>query len=167
MSSPKVLVRESKQRGRGRSALPLPDTAWYLLGGLGFIFVLVAGADILLAWYPPSFGMAQWRFGTVTTSLNSYPLLVLGLVLTGGAGVARGRRGWTRAVSVVLLVLVLLTLAEAVLYLPTIGEALKSAENETIRHGLRSQIIKTVIQLIAYPLILAWIAVLSWRASST
>ncbi len=166
MTAPRVLVREDSRRERSRSAIPLPASAWYILGGLGLIFLLVAGADILLSWYPTNFGLAEWRFGTVTASLNSYPLLVLGLALMMGSGVARGSRGWTRGVAVVVLVVAVLTLAEAVLYFPTVGQAMATAANATLKAGLRTAIIRTSIQLVAYPVVLVWLAVLSWRASS-
>lgn len=166
MTTPRVMVRKERKGERSRSAIPLPASAWFILGGLGLVFLLVAGADILLGWYPPNFGSAEWRFGTVTSSLNSYPLLVLGLALMMGSGVARGSRNWTRGVAVALLLVTGLTLVEAVLYFPTIGQALSAAANVTLKAGLKTAITKTVIQLIAYPIALVWLAVMSWKASS-
>jgi hypothetical protein len=136
---------------------------WYLLGGLGLVFVLAAGIDTLLAWYPTNFGMSEWKFGTVTATLNGFPLFALGIILLTASGMARGRTWVIRAMLVVLIVVVVALLGCAALYLPEIGNALASVTDPTIKMGLRRGITKTVVQLILYPLVLGWIAFLAFR----
>ena len=162
MTAPRILVRD-KVADRTREAEPAPELGWYLLGGLGVVFALVGGMDILLAWYPPNFGNMEWKFGTVTTTLNSFPLVSLGLILLLVSGLARGRKLVVTGMVAVIILVVLLILACAVLYLPEISTALNSVTDPTIRIGLKRSIQKTTVQLVIYPLVLTWIAVMSWK----
>ncbi len=163
MSAPRILVRdEAKTRQKG--AEPTPELGWYLLGGLGLVFVLVGGFDLLLAWYPPNFGNAEWKFGTVTATLNSFPILMLGLILLLVSGLARGRTWLVRTMLAVVVLVIVLVLVCAALYLPQVGEALGSVTDPTTRMGIRRAISKTSVQLVAYPLLLAWIAVVSLKS---
>ena len=68
------------------------------------VFALVGGLDILLAWYPSSFGSPDWKFATVTTTLMYFPLFSLGLVLLTGSAMGRGRKWLMRTMAIVLLV---------------------------------------------------------------
>ena len=161
MTAPRILVREDKTRQKG--SVPAPELGWYLLGGLGLVFVLAAGIDILLAWYPTNFGMAEWKFGTVTATLNGFPLFALGIILLTASGMARGRTWVIRAMVITLIVIVVALVGCAILYLPQVGNALASVTDPTIKMGLKRGITKTVVQLALYPLVLSWIAVLAVR----
>ena len=157
MTAPRILVREdSKNRPKG--AEPAPELGWYLLGGLGLVFALVGGLDILLAWYPPNFGDMEWKFGTVTTTLNSFPLFSMGLILVTVSGLARGRRWMIGSMVVVLILVVVLIITCAALYLPQISNAMGSVTDPTVKMGLKRAITKTTVQLVMYPVVLGWIA---------
>lgn len=163
VTSSRILVREdAKNRARGPGAEPAPELGWYLLGGLGLVFAVVGGLDLLLAWYPASFGTSEWKFSTVTTTLGSFPLFALGLVLLTGSAMGRGRKGLMRTMAIVLLVIVVLLLGCAALYLPQISVSL-AAVNPTAKVGLQRAILKTIVQLVMYAGVLFWIAWLSWK----
>jgi cytochrome bd-type quinol oxidase subunit 2 len=130
---------------------------------LGFVFALVGGLDLLLAWYPAIWNNSEWKFATVTTTLNSFPLFSLGLVLLTGSAMGRGRKWLMRTMVVVLAVVVLLLLGCALLYLPQISPALANTQDATIKIGLQRAILKTVVQLVMYPIVLAGTAWLSWK----
>jgi len=137
------------------------------LGGLGLVFAVVGGLDLLLAWYPTSFGSAEWKFATVTTTMMSFPLFSLGLVLLAGSAMGRGKRGLNRTMAIVLLLVVVLVLGCAILYLPQISTALASVKDPTVKIGVQRAILKTIIQLVMYPVVLLWIAWLSWKQYRT
>lgn len=162
MTAPRILVRE-ETKTRQKGAEPAPELGWYLLGGLGLVFALVGGLDILLAWYPPDFGSAEWKFGTVTATLNSFPLLSLGLILLTVAGLARGRPGIVRTMLVVLALVVVLIIGCAALYLPQIGNAMALVTDPTVKMGLRRAITKTSVQLILYTILFGWIGLLALK----
>ena len=162
MTAPRILVREDAKT-RQKGAEPAPDLGWYLLGGLGLVFVLAAGVDLLLAWYPPNFELAEWKFGTVTATLNGLPLFALGIILLTASALARGRVWLIRAMAVFLLVMVVVLIGCAALYLPEVSTALASVTEPTVKAGLKRGITKTVAQLILYPLVLGWIALLALR----
>lgn len=163
MTSPRILVREDAKTRARAGAEPAPELGWYLLGGLGFVFALVGGLDILLAWYPTGFGNAEWKFATVTTTMSSLPLFALGLVLLTGSAMGRGRKWLMKTMVVVLLLVVVAVLGCALLYVPQISAALASVKDPTIKIGVERAILKTVIQLVMYPIVLTGIAWLSWK----
>lgn len=163
MTAPRVLVREAAAKARSKASEPTPDLGWLMLGGLGLVFVAVAGADILLAWYPPALSDPEWRFGTVTTTFNSFPLLAMGLAFLMGSGIGRGVRWLTRTMTVVMLVMLVLVLVCAVLYLPTISVGLSTVTDPVETLGLKRAIFKTSGQLVMYALVFAWIGWLGFR----
>ena len=165
MTAPRILVREETSKTRSRGAEPAPELGWYLLGGLGLVFALVGGLDILLAWYPPDLGNSEWKFGTVTATLNSFPILSLGLILLTVGGLARGRVGLTRTMGIVLALVVVAVIACAALYLPQIGNAMAAVTDPIVKSGLKRAITKTSFQLIAYVVLLGWIALMALKRS--
>ena len=165
MTAPRILVREEKSKTRQKGAEPAPELGWYLLGGLGLVFALVGGLDLLLAWYPPDFGSAEWKFGTVTATLNSFPILSLGLILLTVGAMARGRVGLTRTMGIVLALVAVVVIVCAALYLPQVGTAMAAATDPIVKGGLKRAIIKTSFQLIAYVVLLGWIALVALKRS--
>jgi hypothetical protein len=66
--SARILVQE----GKGRAPLtPAPETAWSLLSGVGWLFSVVAAADLVLAWYPTNFGNASGNSAPPRQLLNT------------------------------------------------------------------------------------------------
>jgi hypothetical protein len=119
--------------------------------------------DILLAWWPPSFGNSEWKFGTVTTTLASFPLLAMGLVLLAASGMGRGKKWLLRTMTIILVLIVLALVGCAAIYLPQVSPALAGVKDPTIKMGVQRAVLKTVAQLLMYPLVLGWIAWISWR----
>lgn len=159
MTSPQVVVRS---RSRGRQGPPAPGVGWQLLGGVGVVFVVVGGADLLLAVLPTGFGNPEWEFGTVTSVLDGMPVPTLGLVAVLAAARARGSR-LARVVAVLLGLLALAVVAAAVLYATTVPIALRSVTEPVVRTGLLKAVAKTAVQCVVYPVGLTWLAVAGWR----
>jgi hypothetical protein len=144
-----------------RRASPLDSTqAWAVLGWIGLAFLVVGGADFLLTWYPTHIGNREWEFGTVTSSLNGLPILVLGLglLLTAARVVQRG--WWALLAFLAATLLLLWVLAAAVLWATTVPIALTSTPPELVT-GIKKAIAKTTVQSVVYPMILAFLA---WRS---
>jgi len=162
--SAKILVQE----GKGRAALsPAPETAWSLLGGVGWLFSVVAAADLVLAWYPTLLGNAEWEFGTATTTLEHLPLLAVGLALVFGSAVARGARGTLRVVSILLLSLAVWVIMTGILLGRNIGVATASVTDPVLRVGLNRSILQSMVQSIGYPLAFGWLGIKGWRHAGT
>ena len=165
MTAPKVLVSQKSEH-----AVPLepsPDVSWRLLGAAGFGFLVVGGLDVLLTWLPLRFGNPEWEFASVTASLNGLPLAAMGLVLVLVSAIARGRRWTVRVVAAVFAMLALGIVAAAVLYATNIPIALQSVTSPVARVGLGKAMIRTMGQVVAYPVLFAWLAVRSWKHSRT
>jgi hypothetical protein len=163
MSAPKILVQEERGRPHLSTA---PDFGWSLLGLLGVVFFAVGGVDLVLTWYPPNFGNAEWEFGTVSASLDGLPVLTLGLGLLLGAGAARGQRWLMRSVAVVFVLLALLILVWALMYATNIPIALQAVTQPAVRTGLKKAMAKTACQSVLYPAAFALLAIRAWRHSA-
>lgn len=161
MTPPRILVKTTET---SRMHLePAPEVGWYLLGGIGFVFAVVAAADLVLAWYPLALGNAEWEFGTVTTVLNGLPLFAMGLGLGFAAAVARGRAGLIKFWSVIMVLLSFLILALLALYARNIPAALASVTDEALKVGIKKAILRTVVQGLSYPVAFLWTGWLGWK----
>ncbi len=157
MASPRVLVRDDTE-GRKRSwRPPAPDFGWKLLGWVGGVLLIVGLIDLGLAFYPPMFGNPNWEFGTVSSSLNSLPVPMLGLALLLGAAVARGWVLGTRVWAIVGIVLAVFIVAAAVIWALNLPLAFKSVQDPVARLGLKKSVAKSVAQAILYPVAFLWI----------
>ncbi len=165
MTASKILIREDT--APPGDVPPAPDAAWYLMGGIGIVFLIVAGVDLALAWYPADFGNTEWEFGTVTTTLGSFPLFTTAWVFLLGAAVARGSRLQVQVVSGFLGLVALLLIVVGVLFAKAIPAALNSSTDPTILLGLQRAIARTSGQAILYPVGFAWLAWKGWRHSSS
>ncbi|MBP9201497.1 MAG: hypothetical protein KBF47_15905 [Gemmatimonadales bacterium] len=164
MTGSRILIKSDE---KNRSTLdPNPESGWYLLGGIGLVFSVVALADLVLAWYPLQFGDAEWEFGTATTVLGGMPLLAMGLGLSFGSAVARGKLGAVRLFAVGFGLLALLLIGVLALYAGTITPALATIQ-PALKAGLQKAIIKTVAQGVLYPAAFLWIAITGWKHART
>lgn len=166
MTAPKVLLSQKDETGASPLG-PAPEMSWQVLGGAGFAFLLIGGIDIVLTWLPLLLGNAEWEFGTITASLNNLPLSVMGLVLVMVSAIARGRRRTVRVVAVMFAMLALGIVASAVLYATDIPIALQAMTSPIARIGLGKAMIKTLSQLVGYPVLFTWLAVRGWKHSRT
>lgn len=139
------------------------EFGWSVLSGIGMVFFVVGGLDIGLAWYPLGFGSPAWEFGTVSLSLNGLPLPALGLGMGLASGVALGRRWQARVTAAMLILLAVLILAGAIVWATNVPLALRSTDDPMGRLGIQRSIIKTVAQLLCYPVAFVWIAVSGWK----
>ncbi|MGH7703639.1 MAG: hypothetical protein ACREMO_11125 [Gemmatimonadales bacterium] len=168
MTERKILgTEESKPSGRARQPMePAPEVGWELLAGLGLMFTVVSLGDIVLAWLPPQFASPEWRFATVTASLNTLPLLSMGLLLLFGGAVARGNRGLARALVVVIALVAFAIIVAGLFYASTLSIAFEKVTDPVIRFGLKRSVFKTASQLVLYPPVFLWVAATGWRHCS-
>lgn len=141
--------------------------AWSLLRPAGLLFLLVGSIDVLSTWYPFAFGRPEWEFGTVTATLNGLPAPVIGLALLAAASVSRAETTAARILAVLMAIIALLVLAAAVLWITTVPIALQSVPSESVAAiGLRKAIFKSGMQILLYPTMLIWMALITWRRIS-
>lgn len=166
----KVVIRQEASGVSDRSStagVPASERrGWVVLGWAGALFVLVAGLDLALAWYPLNFGNPEWEFGTVTTILSNLPLFVMGWVLLLSAGLAQGKQWLVRGVALILAVVGIATLGMALLYATNIPIALQSVpEGTVVQLGLKKAIVRTMGQAVLYSLSFFVISFFGWRLS--
>ena len=161
MTAPRILV---KTEGPDHAEMaPAPETGWYLLGGMGLVFALVAGADLALTWYPAAFGNREWEFGTVSAVFDGLPLFAMGLALSFGAAVARGKIGLLKFWSIVMLVTGLVILGLLGLYARTLPVALTAVTDPLLRVGLQKAVAKALLQGVGYTAAFLWTGILGWK----
>ena len=161
----KILVRDDTRSHMAMA--PAPEAGWYLMGGTGRVLAIIAGADLLLAWLPPRFASAEWKFATVSTTLNSLPLLITALLFMVGSAMARGLRPQLKTLSVVVGVLAVAIAIAGIIYWTTIPAAIASVKDPMALYGLHRSIARTAGEAVIYPLGLAWLAFRGWRHAAT
>lgn len=143
-----------------RPKLSVEDTAiWSILGWIGIVILAVGSADIVLTWYPTSFGDFEWEFGTVSASFNGLPTVTLGMGLWLAAALKGGRRRLSLALSAGFALLAVLVVLAAMLYATTAPVALSSVAGTAVEIGLKKAVAKTTIQGLFYPigfLLIGW-----------
>ena len=165
MSAAKILV-QPEGKGRGQLA-PAPEIGWSLLGGVGWLFGVVAAADLALTWYPFGLGNAEWEFGTATTTLEHLPLLAVGLALVFGSAVARGARRSLKTVSTLLVLLALAIIGAALLLVRNIGTASAAVTDPVLHVGLNRSILQSLVQAVLYPVAFGWLGIKGWIHART
>lgn len=151
---PRIIMSGEGSKGVVRSA---PAGAWQVLAIVGWVFLVVGGMDVALVWYPPLLGNPGWEFGSITTALNGFPLPVMGTSLILASAVARGHLGTARLAMVVASIFVLFAVVAAGFYALDVPIALKEVTEPMGRTGLKKAILRTIVQLIAYPLVLVFV----------
>lgn len=158
MSDPKIVASGRKQVHPG--AVPQDSSrAWLVLGWTGLAFLIVGGADFVLLWFPMNFGSPEWEFGTVTQSLNGFPILLLGLGLLTAASGEADRRWWGILGGIASIGLLLWVLGGSVLWSMNVSLALETVPAE-LAPNIRRAVAKTLLQAMAYSSVLAYLV---WR----
>src|SRR5688500_13138218 len=106
-------------------ARAVPELGWRVLSIVGVAFALVGAVDLALTWYPASFGNPEWEFATVTSTLDSLPVTVIGLGALLSGAVAVGRIWPVRILSMLFFTLGLVVLTMALLYATDVPLALR------------------------------------------
>lgn len=133
-----------------------------LAGGIGVLFVLVAGVDVLLTWFPTSFGNREWEFGTVSASFNGLLSVTFGFALIQLWFAHVERASALRALGVVHIVVALLIIGAALMYARNVSIALSAATAGGAGTGIMKAVIKTSFQSIAFPIAFLLLARLSF-----
>ncbi|MDH5591194.1 MAG: hypothetical protein OEZ65_09530 [Gemmatimonadota bacterium] len=134
-----------------------------ILGWTGTLFLLVAGADVLLTWLPTDFGNREWEFGTITSSLNGMLSVTFGMILVM-VGLSEAEAAWPlRVVAGGFVFLAVFIVAATLLYWTNVPLALKSVQPGPISVGLTKAVIKTSVQCVAFPVAYVLFARTAWR----
>lgn len=128
-----------------------------LVGLVGVLFIVVGGLEIYQQVFPQSFGTPEWEFGTFSSLMDSFPLLLMGLGFLGVFAVVGQRRVLARVLAIVFFTLAVLLLGFAFLYFTNVPQALRVSPRTSIQTGLKKAVTKTSIQTIAFPLALMWL----------
>jgi len=135
-----------------------------ILRALAVTFLAIGFVDLILLWFPTQLGNAAWEFATVSRTLDSLPMLAMGVGLYA-FGVAFDSKTSARAASgaaagsAILMVAVILAGA---LYGTAAPVVLGGAPVEAMV-GVRRALIKGTIQLVAYTALFAAIALTLWK----
>ena len=156
----RVVGGETREQAAGEAS-----AAWLLAAVAGVVFLVVGGVDTMLTFIPSAFGSTEWEFGSVTAAFNGLPLPVLGTALLAAAGLVRGWRLLVRVLAGGMVLAVLAILALGVVYLTTLPQALNAAQQAggIGPIGIKRAAVKTVVQLVSYPVGLLVMATMCWR----
>ena len=164
MSDAKIVVGQSEAGERG---LRSPGPEWQVLLMVGATLGVVGAVDVALVWYPSRFGVAEFEFASVAASLNSMPVVTLGLGLVVAASSALESRALAWSTVVLAMVIALLLLVSMVLFGLTVPLALQAEVEPIIMTGIKKQAMKSTVQLlaygIAYGLLVKWAIVIARR----
>lgn len=154
----RILVRESLRNGLGK-----PRGA--LLSVLGGAFLLVGLVDLVLLWIPMRLDSVAWEFATIGRTLDGFPMsaLGLGLLAYGSTRGPRVRRIRLLGFGFAFALLAALLVALSVLYFTALPTVLQQTELEA-GEGLRRAAVRHGVQSVVYPLALALIGLVLWRA---
>ncbi|MEP6573341.1 MAG: hypothetical protein ABJD11_11625 [Gemmatimonadota bacterium] len=136
---------------------------WTLFGVLGYLFLLAGLLDLGTIWFPLNIGNPEWEFGTVSTFLDSLPILVLGLGMVLAAGLSRGSRWQARMVSIICLIVSLLILFGLALYATNLPQAFRAMNDPAQLTILKRAVAKAGAQSLVYVLGLWWAMGAGWR----
>jgi hypothetical protein len=148
-----------------RALTPEQQLIWRAAFALGLMLALVGAGDAAGQWIPLRVGTPEWELGTVTYFFDTVPLLLIGLALLVGSGVALGRRWQVRTMAVLCILLAVLMWLAAVLFGTVVPLALRGMRDPVGLTMLKKSLVKTGVQVTLYPFALLWLAAASWRAS--
>ena len=163
-STPQRRIVAEAQPQSTRSGFLDPAAGWSVIGLAGLLFFVVGTVDIAILWYPLNFGNVTWEFGTVVPTLNGLPGTTIGLSLMAAAAVARGQAGRAKTLAAVLLVEALIVVSLGLLFATDAPVALRGVPAGSLElFGLKRAVVKAAVQIVVYPIVLTWMAILIWR----
>lgn len=150
MAESRVLVPDS---GKGKRSLlgtvPDKDKAWWLVGWLGIVLLVVGIGDFFLGWYPTNFGSPEWEFATVVSTFSGLPLVTMGFAAMLGSAMARGRKVTLLITAVGLALFTLFLAAAFLIFLLDVPLALGAVEGVAAL-GVKKAIFKTALIAVAF-----------------
>jgi hypothetical protein len=125
--------------------------AWRILGWIGLAFIVMAGSEIVIGWYPLRFGSPEWEFGTISATMGSLSIPTLGFYLILSSAISRERRGEARIVGIGMIVMAVLLLGLAIVYLTNVPLLLKAvAVNQVASQGIKKGVLRWIILFVGY-----------------
>src|SRR5438045_8423798 len=89
MSQPRVLIDQKAQK----ASMPgSAEQGWRTIWRFAWVMVAAGLGDTGLAFVPLNFGVPEWEFGTMASSISALPLISMGLAGLLGSALAMGRR---------------------------------------------------------------------------
>ena len=160
-----ILIRKPKEESGAQPVRGAPEVVWTILRLAGAALAIVGLFDLGLTWIPLRFGVREWEFGTVTTSLNALPVVTMGLALLLAGAIPAGKRLVARGVAILLLSLAFCIVAAALLYATNLPFIFEAAREPAIGEGVRKSVLKTGMQAVLYPTVFVLLARQGWRHS--
>ena len=130
---------------------------------LAITFLVVGLTDVLLLWLPPRFDSVPWEFATLSQTLDSMPMIALGLVLLayGVLSDSELSLGKAKVLAGALGLGAVLMLTMGAFYATVVPHVLRSTPPEAME-GLRRALVKGSVQLFAYLILFGLVAVNIW-----
>jgi len=137
-----------------RSSFPQP---FLLVGLIGALFIVVGTMEIAFQIFPMSLGNPEWEFGTYSSVMDTFPLLLMGLGFLGVFAVVAGRKVLARVLAGFAFLLALVLVGFAFLYLTNVPQALQINPRSAIQTGIKKAVSKASIQTTVFPVTLLWL----------
>ena len=144
MSTPRILVDQGGKRPDPPPFAGSPDRAWKWIGWLSLVLALAGLGDLVLVFVPPSFGVAEWEFGTAASVFAGLPLVTIGLAGLLGSALARGKRRQVIAISVVLVLFALVLGGLLLVFVTDVPLAMRAVQGDVLI-GVRRAVVKTLL----------------------
>jgi hypothetical protein len=161
LAGPKILFPQGVD-AQGRPASLQADIGWDVLNAIGWVFALVGVTDIGLIWHPFALANPDFLFGSVTSTMNGLPVLVLGLtfVTAYAAGFRLVQR--LRFLGGLFLLVGVLILLAGFVFNRVAPIVLDSVDGLTLV-AVKKSVFKTTVQLVAYAVVCGVVGVKAIR----
>jgi hypothetical protein len=90
--------------------------AYRLVVAAASAVLLISFANLVMLWWSPQFGVAQWEFSVTTQTLDRFEPVLIGFLLLALAAVLNGSLAFTRGVALLAGFMLLIMLAVGVLF---------------------------------------------------
>ncbi len=149
MTPPHVVI-QADRKALNPITVAAPQTAWRLLGWLGFLLAFVGFVEVALQWYPASFKSPEWEFGTVAGSVATLPVLTIGLMSMLASFLARAEKAGVVTMAIVFALLFVLVVGAFLLFLSDVPLALKASNQLPVVITIKKAIVRTSVMAIGF-----------------
>ena len=138
---------------------------WHALVVFGAILTALGALNLSALWIPDGPDSPAGVFSTVSTFLDEFAQVALGLTMMISGTVAQARPGATRGIAVLCCATSIALWFAVFLYLDALPYILQVSARPNVQLHVRKAAIKTFVQALVYPLCLILLAIRAWRAT--